>query len=216
VAEYINNELAHDTYQPDMELGPIMADDTAATITVSDNPALMQFLVGKGGNVHWTDEREWAAPAGASIINSFRVSNIKGVRFRNAIAGLRARIICTLASADDADPIFEAGLLSAGAIASTGAVSATAAITGTVSAAGAAVGGTGFTANRTGVGTYQITFTTPFPAPPTVIPAISTDGTTQGQVNVVGLAAGQITIETTDSTGALADRGFMFLAFATQ
>ena len=122
MAEYINNELAFDKYTDAFELGP-MWDAKSAAITVSANPAKMQFATGSGpGHWRWIDEREWDAPAGPNIINAFRVSNILGVRFRNAIAGQRAQIICTLSSDSGDDPVFESGLLSAGSIANNGSV----------------------------------------------------------------------------------------------
>lgn len=125
MADYINNALAADLYTDALTVGPNYSADTA-TITVSANPALMQFFVGREGRGHWTDDREFLAPAGQDTINSFKVGNIRGVRFRNSIPGAPAQVICTLSdsSADSEDPIFESGLLSQGTIAANGSTSA--------------------------------------------------------------------------------------------
>lgn len=122
MAEYINNQPAQDTYVGAFTLGPD-AKAKSATVTVSGNPALMQFAVGVQGDLRWLDDREFDAPAGPNIINSFKVSNIRGIRFRNAIAGQPALILCTLSSDQDDDPILESGLLSAGSIGANGLVS---------------------------------------------------------------------------------------------
>lgn len=103
MADYINNVAAADGYTTACTLGPDF-QAKVAVITVANNPALLQFAVGRLGSWHWTDEREFF-----SIPQSFKVGNIIGVRFRNAVAGQVARILATLSGGDD-DPVFESGL----------------------------------------------------------------------------------------------------------
>lgn len=116
MADYINNIAAADVYTPDLTLGPNF-EATAVVITVANNPVLMQFAVGKYGSWRWTDEREFY-----SITQSFRVSNVIGVKFRNANPGQIARVLADLAGGVD-DPIFESGMPFTGILSASGAIS---------------------------------------------------------------------------------------------
>lgn len=107
--DVINNAAAADQYTQALTLGPNYQAD-GVTITVANNPALMQFAVGYPGNWRWADEREWQVAAN----QSFRVNRVIGVRFRNAVAGAVARIIATLAGPDDPD--FGTGLFFTGTL----------------------------------------------------------------------------------------------------
>lgn len=101
MADYLDNVAAEDVYADALSLGPDFATDTA-TVTIANNPVLMQFAIGKVGDWRWTEEREYF-----SIPQSFRIGNIVGIRFRNATPGAVAQVLCTLFG--PADPIFEAG-----------------------------------------------------------------------------------------------------------
>lgn len=126
MAYYINNLALADNYAAASTLGPFGEADTC-TVLVSGNPANMQFYVGDEATGHWTDEREYTAAAGPSTTNSFKVSNVRGIRMRNANAGNVAVVSATLfrtgATYDSWDPIFEAGSLSPGTITASGSVS---------------------------------------------------------------------------------------------
>lgn len=115
MADYINNVSAQDEYAAALTLGPTFTAKSAI-ITVANNPALMQFAIGRIGDWRWTDEREFF-----SIPQSFRVGNIVGIRFRNAVAGDPAQILCTLYG--DADPVFEAGTPFTATLSATGSIS---------------------------------------------------------------------------------------------
>lgn len=86
-------------------------------------------------------------------------------------------------------------------------------ITGEVTGAGAVQAGSGFTVNRTGVGRYIITFTTPFAAAPsvvaTIIAATGTEIITMNQPNPNSV---QINVDT--PAAATIDASFCFIAFA--
>jgi hypothetical protein len=171
----------------------------------------MQFAVGHYGRWRWTEEREWDAPAGPDIINAFRVSNIIGVRFRNAIAGQRARIICNLTSPDGEDPVFESGLLSAGSIASNGLASSGAGvIAGDVSSVGTVASGAGFTVVRNGVGNYTVTFTTPFAANPGVAVTALSGAFRVCTINPISPNA--FTVNIVDAASNAQDTAFAFVA----
>ena len=161
MADYINNVAAADKYTNDLTIGPNF-DAHTAVITVANNPALMQFAVGKLGDWRWTDEREYF-----SIPQSFKVGNVIGVRLRNANPGQVARILATLSGPDDVQ--FESGLPFTATLSAQGAVSSGNMITGLVSGAGVVISGTGYTVVRLGVGSYHITFDTPFVAVPTIL-----------------------------------------------
>jgi hypothetical protein len=120
VADYINNVVAADGYSKDLTLGPTFTA-TKITATVANNPALMQFAVGKEGNWRWTDERDFLAPASASAGQSFTVDRVIGVRFRNANPGQPARILCILSGPDDPD--FSSGAFLLGSLTAGGSIS---------------------------------------------------------------------------------------------
>ena len=126
MAYFINNIALSDRYSDAGTLGPFMETDTV-TVLVSGNPANMQFYVGDQATGRWTDEREYTAPAGSGTTNSFKVSNVRGIRIRNANAGSVAVVSVTLFRTgvvyDSWDPIFEAGSLSPGTINASGGVS---------------------------------------------------------------------------------------------
>jgi hypothetical protein len=90
-------------------------------------------------------------------------------------------------------------------------------VTGIVPSAGGVTAGTGFTAIRTALGTYTVTFTTPFPGIPVIVATID---------DLVGVTA-TIAIQNpsssgfgawtgNSSTGAARDEGFSFIAVQTQ
>jgi hypothetical protein len=114
VAYYINNLAALDTYDPALTLGPFF-DARNAVVTVANNPALMQFAVGELGRWRWTDEREFL-----SIPQSFKVSKVVGIRFRNANPGVAARILAVLAGDDDVQ--IDSGTPFTGLLSATGQV----------------------------------------------------------------------------------------------
>lgn len=88
-------------------------------------------------------------------------------------------------------------------------------ITGRVTGAGVIVAGTGFTVNRTGAGSYTITFTTAFAAVPIVLPELVAVSAGRN-VQPSGATANGVTIITFDVPGGPAvDADFQFLAYAT-
>lgn len=115
VADFINNEAAADEYTAACTIGPNF-DARAVVLTIANNPALMQFAVGRLGAWRWTDEREYF-----SIPQSFRVGNVIGVRVRNANPGQIARVLATLGGDDDPD--FQSGLPFTGTLSAAGTVS---------------------------------------------------------------------------------------------
>lgn len=102
MAAYILNVAAADQYTDALTLGPSFTA-TKATVTVANNAALIQVAVGKPGDWRWVDEREYFA-----IPKEFPITGIIGIRFRNAVAGAVAQIICSLSG--PADPDFSVGL----------------------------------------------------------------------------------------------------------
>jgi hypothetical protein len=127
VAAFINNQAATDNY---FGAGALVLDPSynydSCTVLVSGNPAAMQFFVGEPGSGRWTEERDFVAPAGNGTTNSLKVSNIHGIRVKNANPGAVAIVSVTLYRSggrwDSDDPIFEAGSLSPGTITASGTV----------------------------------------------------------------------------------------------
>jgi hypothetical protein len=114
MADYINNVAAGDAYTAACTLGPNF-EARDVVITIANNPALMQFAVGKVGDWRWTDEREFF-----SIPQSFRVSNVIGVKIRNANPGQVARVLVVLSGSDD--PGFDSGIPFTGVLSAGGGV----------------------------------------------------------------------------------------------
>lgn len=114
MADYINNLAALDIYDPTLTLGPNAAAHSAV-ITVANNPALLQLAVHDDQGVRWLDDREFLVPP-----QSFKISKMAGVRFRNANPGQVARILGILST--DADPVFESGLPFTATLSATGAL----------------------------------------------------------------------------------------------
>lgn len=129
MADYINNLAAANVYTAPLQLGP-MFDATSLVCTIANNSALAQFAVGKEGNWHWTEEREYLITP-----QSFRVGNVIGCRFRNATPGLVARVLAVLA--DPSDPDFGAGLPFTGTLSATGAIGEGGGVTGDIVWSGA-------------------------------------------------------------------------------
>jgi hypothetical protein len=97
MADYLNNVAAADTYTDAVTLGPYFAA-RRATVTVANAAVLVQVAVGVVGNWRWIDEREFFF-----VAQSFTVDRIIGIRFRNAVAGAVAQIMCALTGPADAD-----------------------------------------------------------------------------------------------------------------
>lgn len=153
-AAYLDKTNAADGYTDPLTLGPDFRV-TKALIVVQNNDAFMQFAQGDVGNWHWADEREWRATP-----QSLLVSNIIGVRFRNAAPGQVAVVTASLLEPDGPD--FESGF-------PTSTVATM--IAGIVNADGSVAAGSGFTCVFTGGTrvTYRVTFTTPFARAPVVV-----------------------------------------------
>jgi hypothetical protein len=114
VADYINNVAAGDGYTDACTLGPDFQANEAV-LTIANNPALLQFAVGKLGDWRWTDEREFF-----SIPQSFKVGGIIGVKVRNANPGQVARVLAVLAGPGDVE--FESGQPFTGILSASGAI----------------------------------------------------------------------------------------------
>lgn len=95
--------------------------------------------------------------------------------------------------------------------------SATEVVAGSVAANGTITAGSGFSVNKTGTGTYTITFTRAFSGTPValVVPVIAFS--TGGHAQLVTASSTQITVETaTFNETALADKPFAFIAYIAQ
>lgn len=114
MADYLNNVAAGDQYTPACTLGPNY-EAKYCVVTIANNSALMQFLIGKAGSYRWTDEREFQ-----SIPQSFRVGGVIGIRVRNAVPGSVARVLAVLAGDDDPD--FQSGVPFSGVLSAGGGV----------------------------------------------------------------------------------------------
>lgn len=80
-------------------------------------------------------------------------------------------------------------------------------VRGEVSGAGAVVRGRGFTAARTGVGAYTVTYVTPYREP-----ATPTFGQGAGGINLTANNAGSFSVQTFNTaTGAALDTGWTFI-----
>lgn len=87
-------------------------------------------------------------------------------------------------------------------------------LTGRIASAGTVTAGTGFTVNRSGTGTYDVTFTTAFTAAPTVL-ANPVAGASNLTATITNVATTGVTINTHTGTGSATNTDFHFVAFAT-
>lgn len=224
MAYYINNLELGDKYTAASTLGPFMETDTV-TVLVSGEPANMQFYVGDEATGRWTDEREYTAAAGPGTTNSFKVSNVRGIRMRNANAGQAAVASATLfrtgVTYDSWDPIFDAGSLSPGTITASGQVTPAglvSGITGQVDNTGHVTGGSGFTITKNGVGDYTIDYTTPFAGTPTVIFQVIESVSIDAASIIIANNNSQTRVlfyRTPNGIGTPVDQGFYFVALPT-
>lgn len=90
-------------------------------------------------------------------------------------------------------------------------------ITGSISSTGGINAGTGFTVNKTGTGTYVITFTTPFASTPTILTtAMDSGSAAPNNASLSSPAAtGFTAILRISGASTLADASFDFVAFTT-
>ncbi len=87
---------------------------------------------------------------------------------------------------------------------------------GSVNTSGVIIAGTGFSASRTSLGNYTVTFTTSFPSVAVpVVTAVSTSAT-QRIAMVSGFSATAFSVRTFDSAGAAADVAFNFTVMGPQ
>ena len=202
---YLDQAQCADQYTDALTMGPDFSA-RKAIIVVEANDVFMQFAQGDPGNWHWTDERDWR-----SIAQSLSVSNIIGIRFRNATAGQVAIVTCSLLG--DSDPDFESGFPSSVKVTNS-------MITGIIPAAGQlATAGTGFTYTHTDLsGIYVFSFKTAFAATPTIICQLGPAAAAAGrEINVTATSPTGFTVSIDNglSPPGGEDHAFMFIATPT-
>lgn len=200
------------TFPPEQGAGTPFA---SGYIVIANNPATISVLRGTGqGSASWGADFSFTPttlPLSAGLdpstgqIRDF----IFGVRFKSAIAGSPAQVFGGLFQLGDVtlSPANQfTGTLGAGG---TFIPPGSNMIAGTVTAAGVVASGTGFSVIRTGLGTYQITLTTPIASP---VP----EGTSQVAGVIIGMTAASTTIITVSSVdwaggaGTFVDAAFQF------
>jgi hypothetical protein len=94
------------------------------------------------------------------------------------------------------------------------ALEATKTIRGSISSAGATLHGSGFTSSRTGIGTYVITFSTPFSDVPSVAAMIGNGGGALQVARQTAISASSVTfnVRTQDVSNNSSDQPLDFIA----
>ena len=187
-------------YTPAATLSEIIAS-SGGYFAVSGNDALVELQYGPQGTTQWTGEAQ--VPVGNGVLDP----GTTGVRFRNATAGSVA--VVTAALYEEAEPRLV--ITSPGTVSVSGSLSG---VTGIVSAAGAILGGTGFTVAHPGLGQYVITFTTAFAAVPVLLAMpIATGGALFAFNDGIAITSGGGQVNISSDAGALVSAAFNFVAF---
>lgn len=122
-----------------------------------------------------------------------------GIRFKSAVAGSPATVSARIAG--KAEPLAQVSA-SASAATAPGDV-----LTGIVASNGTIVAGSGFTVNRTGVGTYVVAYTPPFAARPVVVGSVVNSGNSRTFTTQTETASGCTVI----TNAGASDEAFNFL-----
>lgn len=163
--------------------------------------ALYQLQYGTRGDTHWTEEAEARTGAG------FILPGTTGIQFRNAVAGQNATVSAVIAPpAQPFAQIFAS---------SSAATAPGTSLTGIIASNGTTTAGAGFTSARTGAGVYVITFTTPFAAPPVVVPCAFITAGTERLIDLAAApTAAGFTVHTLNAAGAPTDADWNFIVTA--
>lgn len=141
---------------------------------------------------------------------------IVSVTFKSAITGKPAQVYGLLV--EDGAAGFGSGTQISGSLSSTGTTTPPSTggsnvITGSVDSTGAVLAGTGFTVTKLGTGNYQINWTSPFAAAPTVV-ATTTQSLRSAIIGSNATIATSVLVQS-QTAGTNTDGGFYFLATAT-
>lgn len=177
---------------------------------IANAAALAQYQHGVQGQQDFSADI-FLPPATYPLIGS-KVDPLGGIKFKSAVPGVPAQVFGVLYKENEsallAGSEFGAQVSPSGGISAGGA-----ALTGTVSSAGAQLAGTGYAVVRSALGTYDITYTTPFPAAPVVLAIVEQTANTPFAIVTLRNAA-SVRINVIDSvTRASIDAQFSFAVF---
>lgn len=142
-----------------------------------------------GANAQQDNSSDIYLPPGTYPLQGTDKDPLGGIKFKSANIGKPAQVFGVFYYPDEAQLLASAEFTAN--VSPNGSVTGTSVMTGKVDSAGNRIAGTGFTSARTALGTYHITFTSPFAAIPVltvaqVVAALTSNSIAVGNTTVNG------------------------------